>query len=50
MMNGSVTYDVGDLTDVMDSCPKAQAMMISSGACRPGIITDEMAQRRTSPR
>lgn len=46
MHNGICGYDVGILTDVLDACPKSEAMMMAVRAMSPeAIISDELGRR-----
>lgn len=43
MSSGRTAFDLGDLTSVMDNCPKAQAMLMLLRSMSPDvIITDEI--------
>lgn len=44
--NGETSYDLGDRTDILDGCPKAEGMLMLIRAMSPDvIITDEIGKK-----
>lgn len=44
--NGETSYDLGDRTDVLDGCPKAEGILMLIRAMSPDvIITDEIGKK-----
>lgn len=47
MYNGVSAYDLGETTDVLDGCPKAEGMIMLTRAMSPQvIITDEISREK----